>query len=110
MPRSLRNRRRYITVTMSLRTRTDRLLEEVGVERTATLNSDVRALAEAVGLGFTSLPATLTALEAAKPSPPEAAPAPAAVVPAPLAEPAAAAAGPTPPTAAKAKTRARARA
>ena len=49
---------------MSLRTRTDRLLEEVGIERTATLNSDVRALAEAVGLDFTSLPATLTALEA----------------------------------------------
>ena len=49
---------------MSLRTRTDRLLEEVGIERTATLNGDVRALAEAVGLGFTSLPATLTALEA----------------------------------------------
>ena len=46
---------------MSLRTRTDRLLEEVGIERTATLNGDVRALAEAVGLGFTSLPATLTA-------------------------------------------------
>ena len=49
---------------MSLRTRTDRLLEEVGIERTATLNSDVRALAEAVGVDFTSLPATLTALEA----------------------------------------------
>ena len=76
-------------VTMSLRTRTDRLLEEVGVERTATLNSDVRALAEAVGLGFTSLPATLTALEAevlgapaeaappAQPAEPAAAPAPA---------------------------------
>ena len=47
---------------MSLRTRTDRLLEEVGVERTATLNSDVRALAEAVGIGFSSLPAPLTAL------------------------------------------------
>ena len=74
---------------MSLRTRTDRLLEEVGVERTATLNSDVRALAEAVGLGFTSLPATLTALEAevlgapaqaappAQPAEPAAAPAPA---------------------------------
>ena len=74
---------------MSLRTRTDRLLEEVGVERTATLNSDVHALAEAVGLDFTSLPATLTALEAevlgapaqaappAQPAEPAAAPAPA---------------------------------
>ena len=74
---------------MSLRTRTDRLLEEVGVERTATLNSDVRALAEAVGLDFTSLPATLAALEAevlgapaqaappAQPAEPAAAPAPA---------------------------------
>ena len=77
------------TVTMSLRTRTDQLLEEVGLERTATLNSDVRALAEAVGLGFTSLPATLAALEAevlgapaeaappAQPAEPAAAPAPA---------------------------------
>ena len=76
-------------VTMSLRTRTDRLLEEVGVERTATLNSDVHALAEAVGLDFTSLPATLTALEAevlgapaqaappVQPAEPAAAPAPA---------------------------------
>ena len=71
-------------VTMSLRTRTDRLLEEVGVERTATLNSDVRALAEAVGLGFTSLPATLTALEAEVLEPAQAAP------PAQPAEPAAA--------------------
>ena len=74
---------------MSLRTRTDRLLEEVGIERTATLNSDVRALAEAVGVDFTSLPATLTALEAevlgvpaqaappAQPAEPAAAPAPA---------------------------------
>ena len=63
---------------MSLRTRTDRLLEEVGIERTATLNSDVRALAEAVGLDFTSLPATLAALEAdVLGAPAEAAPAPA---------------------------------
>ena len=78
---------------MSLRTRTDRLLEEVGVERTATLNSDVRALAEAVGVDFTSLPATLTALEAevlgapAQAAPP-AQPAEQAAAPAP-AEPAA---------------------
>ena len=49
---------------MSLRTRTDRLLEAVGVERTATLNGDVRALATQWGLDFTSLPATLAALEA----------------------------------------------
>jgi hypothetical protein len=81
-------------VTMSLRTRTDRLLEEVGVERTATLNSDVRALAEAVGLGFTSLPATLTALEAevlgapAQAAPPAQPAEPPAAAPAP-AEPAA---------------------
>ena len=79
-----RRRRHHVA-----RTRTDRLLEEVGVERTATFNSDVRALAEAVGLGFTSLPATLTALEAevlgapaqaappAQPAEPAAAPAPA---------------------------------
>jgi hypothetical protein len=79
---------------MSLRTRTDRLLEEVGVERTATLNSDVRALAEAVGLGFTSLPATLTALEAevlgapAQAAPPAQPAEPPAAAPAP-AEPAA---------------------
>ena len=69
---------------MSRRTRTDRLLEEVGIERTATLNSDVRALAEAVGVDFTSLPATLTALEGEiLGAPAGAAPAPAAVVPAP---------------------------
>ena len=76
---------------MSLRTRTDRLLEEVGIERTATLNGDVRALAEAVGLGFTSLPATLTALEAevlGAQAPPPAQPAEPAAAPAP-AEPAA---------------------
>ena len=78
---------------MSLRTRTDRLLEEVGIERTATLNGDVRALAEAVGVDFTSLPATLTALEAevlgapAQAAPP-AQPAELAAAPAP-AEPAA---------------------
>ena len=34
---------------MSLRTRTDRLLEAVGVERTATLNGDVRRSRDAVG-------------------------------------------------------------
>ena len=79
---------------MSLRTRTDRLLEEVGIERTATLNSDVRALAEAVGVDFTSLPATLTALEAevlgapAQAAPPAQPAEPAAAAPAP-AEPAA---------------------
>ena len=48
---------------ISLRARPDRLLAVAGIERTATLASDVRALAEAVGLDFTSLPATLTALE-----------------------------------------------
>ena len=79
---------------MSLRTRTDRLLEEVGIERTATLNGDVRALAEAVGVDFTSLPATLTALEAevlgapAQAAPPAQPAEPAAAAPAP-AEPAA---------------------
>ena len=79
---------------MSLRTRTDRLLEEVGIERTATLNGDVRALAEAVGLGFTSLPATLTALEAeVLGAPAEAAP------PAQSAEPPAAAPAPAEPAA-----------
>ena len=86
-------RRAPPTSQMSLRTRTDRLLEEVGVERTATLNSDVHALAEAVGLDFTSLPATLTALEAEflgapAPAAPPVQPAEPAAAPAP-AEPAA---------------------
>ena len=63
---------------MTLRTRVDRLLNEVGVERTATIAEDVRALAAAVGVEFTTLPATVTALEAEVLGVPEAAAAPAA--------------------------------
>jgi len=88
---------------MTLRTRVDRLLNEVGVERTATIAEDVRALAAAVGVEFTTLPATVTALEAEVLGVPEAAAAPAATMPAPAPAPNAPAPPPTPPTAAKAK-------
>ena len=92
-------RRRRRKHTMTLRTRVDRLLNEVGVERTATIAEDVRALAAAVGVEFTTLPATVTALEAEVLGVPEAAAAPAAIMPTPKAPPP----PPTPPTAAKAK-------
>ena len=85
----------------TLRARCDRLLDDVGLEKSATLLSDVKAVAAELGVDYVALGPTLKACEtelygaggAAAPSP--AAPSPAAPSPAALSPAAPAAAAPS---------------